>query len=163
MGKILLAMIVAFGIGATFVSCGKNETIDEKENRIENEYKQQLVGKWKVIGQKSSGNVYNLLYRLDGDFYVTFNADGTAKSDGEATAHGYYDGGSEFVHYDLSDYLTFAKWYLGYDSVTGTHLSLFKTATSSASYHGVTFNSDGTIWLWYTSTSKWYYILKKVG
>lgn len=163
MRKVLLALIVAFGIGATFVSCGKNESSSAEEYSKENECKQQIVGKWKVVGQKSSGNVYNLLYRLDGDFYVTFNADGTAKSEGSAKAYGYYDGGSEFIHYDLSDYLTFAKWYLGYDSVTGAHLSLCKTATSSVSSHDVTFNSDGTIWLWYTSTSKWYYILKKVG
>lgn len=161
MKKILLVAMVALA-GVSFVSCSKESEADKRHNQ-EQAYKNNLIGKWQVIAEKSSGNVYNLLYRLEGDYYITFKSDGSIETQGSAKTYGYYEGGSEFITENVNDYLGCVKWTLSYSETLGAYMGLYQTATSSASFHDVSFRTDGTIWLWFTGMSNRYYILKKVG
>lgn len=160
MKKILLATMIALA-GASFVSCGSSESEADRRNEQEQVYRNSIAGKWKVIAEKSSGNVYNLLYRLEGDYYMTFKSDGGVETQGSAKTYGYYEGGSEFVTEDINDYLGAKRWSLNMD-VTRAYLSLYDTKLSSPSGHAVDFNSDDTIWIWFTGTNNRYYILKKI-
>lgn len=148
--------------GVSFASCSKESESDKRHDQ-EQTYRNNIIGKWQVVAEKSSGNVYNLLYRLEGDYYITFKSDGSIETQGSAKTYGYYEGGSEFITEDVNDYLGCVKWTLNYSDAEGVYLGLYRTATSSASFHDVSFNSDGTIWLWFTGMSNRYYILKKVG
>ncbi len=161
MKKVLLAAMIAL-TGISFVSCSSSESNADKEYRQEQVYQNAIIGKWKVVAEKSSGNLYNLLYRLEGDFYITFSNNGSVTTQGSAKTHGYYEGGSEFVTEDVEDYLGVAKWTLSYSEATGAHVSLYKTQTATPSYHDINFNTDGTIWIWFSGMSNRYYILKKI-
>lgn len=160
MKKILLAAIIALA-GASFVSCSKESEADKRHNQ-EQTYKNNLIGKWQVIAEKSSGNVYNLQYRLEGDYYITFKSDGSIETQGSAKTYGYYEGGSEFITEDVNDYLGCVKWSLYYSEVTGADLYLYRTQNSSSSLHHVDFRTDGTIWVWFSGMSYRYYVLEKV-
>lgn len=159
MKNVLLAAMIMLA-GASFNSCSK-ESSSDREYKQEQAYEDAILGKWKVVGERDAGNVYNLLYRLEGDYYITFNKDGTVFNEGNARSYGYYDEGNEFVSEDISDYLGVVKWSLMYDDVTGAHLNLYKAGATTPQHCDVTFNTDGTVWIWFTSINRKYYVLKK--
>ena len=148
--------------GASFVSCSKESTAS-RELKYEQDHEQYLVGKWKVIGQRESGNIYNCLYRIEGDYFVEFKEDGSATCHGDAKAHAYYDGKPEFLTEDIGNYLQIVRWSIDYNSATGFSLWTYRSPESATSdLHKVEFNDDGTIKIWYHLMSYWYYTLKKV-
>lgn len=159
MKKIIFASLVALA-GLSLVSCSKESTESKNESQ-QQKYKEYLVGKWKVIGEQESGNVYNCLYRIEGDYYVEFKSDGSAVCSGDAKAHAYYQGGSEFMTENVSNFLHFEKWNLEYSDVTQCGLWTYATTSATGDYHKLEFNSDGTVKLWYHLIGSGYYTLKK--
>lgn len=160
MKKILLAAMIVLS-GASFASCSK-ESAESKNESQQQKYKEYLVGKWKVVGQKDAGNVYNCLYRIEGDYYVEFKSDGSAVCSGDAKAHAYYEGESEFMTENVGDFVDFVRWDLEYSDVTQCSLWTYITPSATGSYHELDFNSDGTVRLWYQLIRSGYYILKKI-
>lgn len=160
MKKVLFAAMLLLAV-LSLASCSKESAAESRSNQ-EQVYRNSIIGKWKVTAEKSSGNVYNLQYRLEGDYYITFKSDGSIETQGSAKTYGYYEGGSEFITEDVNDYLGCVKWSLYYSEVTGADLYLYRTQNSSPSLHHVDFRSDGTIWVWFSGMSYRYYVLKKV-
>lgn len=159
MKKIIFASLIALA-GLSLTSCSKEDSTQTKHEQ-QQKYMDYLVGKWKVMARKSAGNVYNCKYRIDGDYYVEFKSDKTAVCSGDATEQGYYDSGIVFPTYKVGETLGFVKWGFEYND-DQCYLWTYQTVSSAGTYRRIDFNSDGTINVWHTSTTKTYYVLKRV-
>lgn len=160
MKKILLAAIIAI-TGVSFMSCSSDSN-ESKSEKQEQRYKDYLVGKWRVTGQRESGNVYNCLYRIEGDYFVEFKSDGSAICSGNAKAHAYYEGEPELTTENIGDFLNFTRWSLDYNDVSECHIWTYLTNSSTGESHKLEFSSDGSIRIWYHLIRDGYYTLSKV-
>lgn len=147
MRKSLIAATLLLASPAMFVSCSKSE-IEKSERDYEQEMENYLVGKWKLESISSRGGVYNPKYRLEGDFFITFGENGSADCSGDAKMHYYYEGESEFLTNNVSDFIHFTGWSVYYGEEAGYYL--YTTTSPTVSPYrsfGLYKNEDGTITL----------------
>lgn len=163
MRKLLLAAILALATPTVFVSCSKSSS-EANNQDLELNMTNYLVGRWKLASVSERGGVNNPKYRLEGDFFITFSKNGNAECSGDAKMHYYYEGESEFLTNNVSDFVHFEEWLVYYSDVTGYDLSTKVTHNAiSGTRFGLEKNGEGTITLSKLGVSSYtYYTFKKV-
>lgn len=163
MRKVLLAAMLLLSYPIVFVSCSKSDS-EASSQDMEQNMSNYLVGRWKLASVSERGGVYNTKYRLEGDFFITFSKNGNAECSGDAKMHYYYEGESEFLTNNVSDFIHFEEWIVDYNDVTGYDLRTKITHNAiSGTIFGLEKNGEGTITLSKLGVSSYtYYTFKKV-